>query len=320
MSDGKSMVIDLTYICNFTCHYCQWGDPTNDKRKPVPLKDLLVPESSLRNLGTERVAFSGGEPLLHPSFRDIIRYYSGKVTEIVTITNGLLFDKDRISDFSQDGLTGITFSLDSFDAARARATRDMSAKIMKSVVRNIGCAVKARNDGLIEEVGLNVVVSSGNCNPVDIQNTLDTASSMNLDFVKFQPIFDDGYVSQNAPHLKLRSGHFDSLLKIAEMVENSTYGFDTNKPHFWRTLAEMVNGSKLLGRACGIDDRQSIAIGGEVKFCYWVNKPVYGNINDNLSSECVIDARGQFMQAKEECRTGEHCFCLQDINHQWGLA
>ena len=43
------MVIDLTYLCNFTCHYCQWGDPTNEKRKNVQLEKLLVKSESLKD-------------------------------------------------------------------------------------------------------------------------------------------------------------------------------------------------------------------------------------------------------------------------------
>ena len=77
------MVIDLTYICNFTCHYCQWGDPTNEKRKNIQLDKLLVKSKSLKQMGVERIVFSGGEPLLHPNFREIVGYYGKAVNEVV---------------------------------------------------------------------------------------------------------------------------------------------------------------------------------------------------------------------------------------------
>ena len=95
------MVIDLTYICNFTCHYCQWGDPTNEKRKNIQLGKLLVKSKSLKQMGVERIVFSGGEPLLHPNFREIVGYYGKAVNEVVMITNGLLLDDKHLEDYCE---------------------------------------------------------------------------------------------------------------------------------------------------------------------------------------------------------------------------
>ncbi len=63
----------------------------------------------------ERIVFSGGEPLLHPNFREIVGYYGKSVNEVVMITNGLLLDDKRLDDYCDQGLTGVTFSLDSTD-------------------------------------------------------------------------------------------------------------------------------------------------------------------------------------------------------------
>jgi len=319
MKRKKSMVIDLTYICNFTCHYCQWGDPTNEKRKNIRPDKLLVKSKSLKQMDIERIVFSGGEPLLHPNFREIVRYYGKSVNEVVMITNGLLLDDKRLDDYCDQGLTGVTFSLDSTDEQICKDTRDISKKTLAKVLRNIHLVVNSKRDGKLREVGMNVVVSSANCNLVDIQRTMDFAFSEGLDFVKFNAIFDDGYVTKNSPQLKLSAIHANEIRKIGNWISESTT-LNTNTAEFWFTLASLTEGQTLVGGTCGIDDYQSISMDGEIKFCFWVDDPVYGQVDEVLTANSIENSVSQFMVRKKKCVTGNHCFCLQDMEHIWEIA
>jgi molybdenum cofactor biosynthesis enzyme MoaA len=319
MKRKKSMVIDLTYICNFTCHYCQWGDPTNEKRKNIRPDKLLVKSKSLKQMDIERIVFSGGEPLLHPNFREIVRYYGKSVNEVVMITNGLLLDDKRLDDYCDQGLTGVTFSLDSTDEQICKDTRDISKKTLAKVLRNIHLVVNSKRDGKLREVGMNVVVSSANCNLVDIQRTMDFAFSEGLDFVKFNAIFDDGYVTKNSPQLKLSAIHANEIRKIGNWISESTT-LNTNTAEFWFTLASLTEGQTLVGGTCGIDDYQSISMDGEIKFCFWVDDPVYGQVDEVLTANSIENSVSQFMMRKKKCVTGNHCFCLQDMEHIWEIA
>ena len=315
----KSMVIDLTYICNFTCHYCQWGDPTNKKRKNIQLDKLLVKSKSLKQIGVERIVFSGGEPLLHPNFREIVEYYGKSVNEVIVITNGLLLNDERLVEYSNHGLTGITFSLDSTDEQICLETRNISGETLAKVLKNIQRAVNNKRNGRLEEVGMNVVVSSANCKLEDVERTMSFASLVGLDFVKFQPIFDDGYVTRNSPQLKLNAIHADEIRKIGNWISESTT-LNTNTADFWFTLASLTEGRTLVGGTCGIDDYQSISMNGEMKFCYWVDDPVYGQVDEVLTANSVENSVSQFMIRKKKCVTGNHCFCLQDMEHSWEIA
>ncbi len=319
MKRKKSMVIDLTYICNFTCHYCQWGDPTNEKRKNIRPDKLLVKSKSLKQMDIERIVFSGGEPLLHPNFREIVRYYGKSVNEVVMITNGLLLDDKRLDDYCDQGLTGVTFSLDSTDEQICKDTRDISKKTLAKVLRNIHLVVNSKRDGKLREVGMNVVVSSANCNLVDIQRTMEFAFSEGLDFVKFNAIFDDGYVTKNSPQLKLSAIHANEIRKIGNWISESTT-LNTNTAEFWFTLASLTEGQTLVGGTCGIDDYQSISMDGEIKFCFWVDDPVYGQVDEVLTANSIENSVSQFMIRKKKCVTGNHCFCLQDMEHIWEIA
>jgi len=53
-----------TRRCNLSCTYCNEFD---DFSKPVPAAEMSRRIDLLADLGTSIIAFSGGEPLLHPS-------------------------------------------------------------------------------------------------------------------------------------------------------------------------------------------------------------------------------------------------------------
>lgn len=59
------------------------------------------------------VGFTGGEPLLHPGFRDIIRHVSGRLPFTVN-TNGLLLDDDMLGELIECGVSNISISIDGF--------------------------------------------------------------------------------------------------------------------------------------------------------------------------------------------------------------
>ena len=166
---------------------------------------------------------------------------------------------------------------------------------------------------------MNVVVSSANCKLEDVERTMSFASLVGLDFVKFQPIFDDGYVTRNSPQLKLSAIHADEIRKIGNWISESTT-LNTNTADFWFTLASLTEGQTLVGGTCGIDDYQSILMNGEMKFCYWVDDPVYGQVDEVLTANSVENSVSQFMIRKKKCVTGNHCFCLQDMEHTWEIT
>ena len=87
----NSLVIDVTYKCNAKCHYCRWGDTNTEGRVHQPDRYIFISKETLQNLNTQRIVFSGGEPLLRLDLEQIISYYKKSgVHSIVVITNGLL--------------------------------------------------------------------------------------------------------------------------------------------------------------------------------------------------------------------------------------
>ena len=92
--------------CNIDCGYCNEYDKVSP---PVPYETLTARIDKLGELGTSVVAFSGGEPLLHPQLDDLIRRIRSHGMMAGLITNGFLLSEDRIKRTPE----GFTVQLDS---------------------------------------------------------------------------------------------------------------------------------------------------------------------------------------------------------------
>src|SRR5947199_5270051 len=73
--------------CNIDCGYCNEYDKVS---QPVPTEEMLKRIDKLADLGTSVVAFSGGEPMLHPDLDALIGRIRGRGMIAGLITNGYL--------------------------------------------------------------------------------------------------------------------------------------------------------------------------------------------------------------------------------------
>ena len=79
--------------CNIDCGYCN----EYDKVSPPVATDVLRRRiDHLAGLGTSVVAFSGGEPMLHPDLDDLIRHIRTRGMMAGLITNGYFLVPKRI--------------------------------------------------------------------------------------------------------------------------------------------------------------------------------------------------------------------------------
>lgn len=315
----RSLVVDVTYKCNASCKYCQWGDHANPAHQHQPQDAVLLPLKTLILLGTERVVFSGGEPLLRNDLEKLVEHYRGfHLKSIITITNGILLSPQRLKSLVEAGLTGVTFSLDAVDPTVLKESRSYSTQTCEHILRNVTMATAyAKESGF--EIGCNCVLNASNTNPEAILGLVDFCNANKIATLKFSPIFDDGYAGRTAPHLLLRECHADSLRSIGRLVA-SECKVDTNPLGFWDNVAELVTGKRLLGQCCHLSDRQALAIRGNLKFCAWLDAPIYGATDALLSKERVLEAQAACATATPRCRTGSWCFCLQKLEHVWQTA
>lgn len=109
-------VCELTPKCNLRCGFCYnpWRSP--HVHQPTPLSptafaDILIP--ALRGSHAQWLAFAGGEPLLYPGLKPLMRQISDALPQVKIglLSNGLLLSAERLSTLVSCGLSYVELSL-----------------------------------------------------------------------------------------------------------------------------------------------------------------------------------------------------------------
>src|SRR5207247_19492 len=98
--------------CNIDCGYCNEYDKVS---APVATDVLRQRIDKLAELGTSVVAFSGGEPMLHPDLDDLIRHIRTRGMMAGLITNGYFLVPKRIEALNAAGLDFLQISIDNVE-------------------------------------------------------------------------------------------------------------------------------------------------------------------------------------------------------------
>ena len=83
--------------------------------KPVPTETMIERIDHLAQLGTSVVAFSGGEPMLHPDLDVLISRIRERGMMAGLITNGYLMSPKRILALNDAGLDFLQISIDNVE-------------------------------------------------------------------------------------------------------------------------------------------------------------------------------------------------------------
>jgi molybdenum cofactor biosynthesis enzyme MoaA len=308
-----SLVVDVTYLCNAECRYCQWGNSETPGRISQSLKEILVPTETLTNLGIKRIVISGGEPRLHPEIESILHYYRNLVDEVVIMTNAYGLTTTEIKKLLDAGVTGFTVSLDSVDVVESFLTRSTPLHLHNKILSNLEDILKMPHDF---EFGINSVISHVTANWNSVSALLEFGNKIGIDFIKFQPIFDDGFASINSPELLLSNEDVSSLLDIASKLDTINHPL-TNPPAFWTDVAKIANGGSLPANKCGLGSHHSISIRGNLSMCFWVNSSSYGDSSKTMNENDLLKIQTTFEKEKQKCKVDYHCFCNQNIDHTW---
>ena len=98
--------------CNIDCGYCNEYDKVSP---PIPADALKQRIDKLAALGTSVVAFSGGEPMLHPDLDLLIRHIRARGMMAGLITNGYFLVPKRIEALNDAGLDFLQISIDNVE-------------------------------------------------------------------------------------------------------------------------------------------------------------------------------------------------------------
>jgi pyrroloquinoline quinone biosynthesis protein E len=147
-SPGELTLV-LTHQCNFRCIYC-FNDAEPGKAHAMSTGDWLRVLAQSAEQGVVRCTISGGEPMTHPGFREILDAVMAHDMVPYVCTNGSLIEAADVRYFAAIGLPYLQISLDAAD----EATHDRMSQAPGSLPR-VRRAIRS-----LVEAGVDVVVKS----------------------------------------------------------------------------------------------------------------------------------------------------------------
>ena len=101
--------LELTYRCNLQCMHCYNAAGDAKELDTQEWKNVI---DVLFDCGCLRVFLTGGEPLLHEGFIDILEHARSKYMAVGVLTNGVLLDDETAERMKRRGVTSLHFSVD----------------------------------------------------------------------------------------------------------------------------------------------------------------------------------------------------------------
>ena len=91
----------ITGRCNYKCKHCFMSAP-HAKYDEMSLENCIKVINKLNECGIRNIQITGGEPLVHPEFKEIIKELSKRGLHLTTLyTNGLLLKQDIFDLFKE---------------------------------------------------------------------------------------------------------------------------------------------------------------------------------------------------------------------------
>ena len=151
--------------CNIDCGYCNEYDKVSP---PVPTAAMKIRIDKLADLGTSVVAFSGGEPMLHPDLDDLIRHIRARGMMAGLITNGYFLVPKRIEELNAAGLDFLQISIDNVEPD----------EVSKKSLRLLDKKLQHLKDYAAFDVNINSVLGGGIKNPEDARTINNRARQL----------------------------------------------------------------------------------------------------------------------------------------------
>lgn len=110
----QGILIEPTNHCNLRCRHCSIQNRKDIKKGHMEF-DLFRHILDTNPQLTCIILTRNGEPFLHPRIFDMIAYARRRSVYVITYTNGILLNEEKINGVFESGLTEINFSMEGVD-------------------------------------------------------------------------------------------------------------------------------------------------------------------------------------------------------------
>jgi radical SAM protein with 4Fe4S-binding SPASM domain len=265
----KKLILMLTSRCNLNCKFCDIPE-RRYKKKELTKDEAITIINSVAKLNIEELELTGGEPLLHCDFFDIVAYASSLGLKVTLTTNGVLL-KEKADKIIDSKIFFISVSIDGFENSY-NELRNCSG-IYSQIIEAMDYL---KQQG--KQVSANFVVTNKNVKQLEELCNFFTKKGIGFSFF---PVI-------NKPDLYIRSiddkrifMKFVRKLKSEKQISPLLYKYYLNMFRYWTDESLRV-------RCLGLNRELGVDVDGDLfPCCVWNNENRYvdklGNLlTDNL--------------------------------------
>ncbi len=318
----RSLYLYMSNSCNLACRHC-WITPRFVNGKPDPgdvidVDALRRAVAEAKTIGLISAKLTGGEPMLHPRFMNIVDMLTAEDLALTMETNGTLLTADSARYLKEE--TNVEFVSVSIDGANAE-THDRFRGVPGSFAAALKGLEYLRNAGF---EGTQVIMSPHLGNIGQIDAVVELATRYGAASVKFTPVISAG--RGKTMHVQGEALGFDDHLALAKYVfgklrQSARIDVIISLPPALSPIRELrLTRGKT--NDCGVRNILGILGGGEVALCgigRSIPELVYGQIGRNsireiwFSNEKLKDLRQALDDLKNypgicgRCVFAKHC-------------
>lgn len=285
----SSLYLYLAGVCNLACRHC-WISPGFD---PGARSDQFIPMEIIRKavteaipLGLSSVKLTGGEPMLHPDFREIVEFLSSEKMPFTMETNGTLIGKEEAALLKDSGkLVFVSVSVDGSTAEIHDDLRGVPGSFQKAI----------EGIELLVEAGYKpqMICTLHRGNLHQILDVVKLAESIGCGSVKFNHLQEMGRGSNLSETMGI------SIQQILELYETVQKNFRDSEiriffdvPIAFRKIHDLLHSDP---GNCKVHNILGVLNGGEAALCgigIAVPELVFGNLNKDSLADIWINSPG----------------------------
>lgn len=285
----------LTSRCNAHCKHCS-SAADNKIDSDLSTEEILRVLDELYNCGIFTLAFSGGEPLLHPDFHLIAEYAVNKGFVIGLGTNGKIINSKTISLLKSVGIDHVQVSLDGSKSATHDSIRGINGMF--------DYAVNAIRQLVKNEIKTNVCMTPTRLNYLEFEDTIELCYDLGVlgfNLSQFVPI------GRGSEELDLEPFEWKNIMEIwfkKKIKYKNDMKFTTHEAQEILVDKELQDVEGFIGCQAGIGNC-CIKADGTVTPCVMLDLPI-GNIKTHTFREIWLNSKILDMLKNRELITG-HC-------------
>lgn len=290
----QSFAIELTNRCNLECKYC-YGNYKRSTGIFLNFDTITYLFKSMMENGVITIELTGGEPLLHPNFKEILILALKCFYRVNILSNGVLFT-DEIFDIIKDNIDKVYLQI-SIDGCTEETNKKVRG-VNNTWNKTLHTLIKLESIGAKYRVPF--MVTKDNIH--EIENVCELFKQKNIKNLIFSPVSSSFGRACDSLECKFEADNENYLYNISQIMLE-------RYPDIFHRLLNYKNELPIARDNCGSGwQHATISPTGTVKFCVIMNdcSASMGNIYEQNISKIFNSEKAYFYanfskQIDDEC-------------------